>query len=1460
MPRLLDRVPAIFANYVAASFTRGFQQLARILSHLGVAGLSPDFTALRAKGLLVGLVFSIVTLEQMPAQTTRVAGELTTFGTNLTDAVGTAIDGAGNVYVVTSSGAVYKETLNAVTNTYSETLILTTSSGSGSGIAIDHAGTNLLVGTGTGHSLAQYAGSGTTYTFSTNFSGFLGATAPAVDAGENVYVADVGSGVLYKETLSSGTYLQSIIATGFSRPSYITVDTSANVFVSDSGINTIYKVSGNGSTYTTSALGGVGSLSDIAGLGVDSSGNLFIQSASGVVELVLSGTTYTSTPFYSYYGLSLAVSASGTVYLTAADQNVATKLDLGRGYVDFSSTSPGTVSSKTVAFTLLSAGTLGTPTVLTQGQRGYDFTLGDGSTCTGATLTAGSSCTVNVVFNPQASGARLGAVSLTDGDGSIIATEFLGGTGLVPLALFQSTVLGQTLSTSLSEGRGLTVDPAGNVFVANSTAAQILEYPAGSGSPMTLASTGGCTPVGTTVDGAGNVFYTCNSSRNIYELVGGTGPPVPIPVGYPTDDHLGVDAGGNLYTTSFSPGNLFLKVAAGTHIVSVLATAPAGARFVAAINDAAGNIFAPDYYNNILYELPAGSSTLQTLYTGSPMQSPHAIAEDAAGNLYMANSDTGTSGQGTFNLLEFSASNYSLTPSTIAVPGADSLALDSAGNFYTIFANATLARYSRRVLTLAFASTAVGETSAAQTAVLENDGTAPLVISPPSSGTNPSLSANFNFDSSSTCEQISASSATATLPAGSSCTDVITFTPQIVGSVSGALVHTDNSLNSAGATQTVNLTGTATSGMPTVTVPNLSASAGTIITVTATVSGAGAAPTGSLAFQVGSGTTVQATCVVGTGSETCTAAVATKGLSAGPNTITANYVGDVNYSSASGTGTLALAASTFAVVTSSLNPSGFGVQVTMTAKITSEAGVPSGTTSFYDGTASLGTGALDSNGRAVLSIKTLSVGTHLVTVEFSSAGSFTGSTSAVLRQVVTKATGYGNFLSASTASGTYGQSVTFTDTLSAVGGVSATGTVTFYNGSTVLGTGTLSAAGMATLTTAALPVGSDTVTAVYAGDSNFGGSTSNAVIETVIKIPSKSSDSAKGSGVYGAPTVVIMATIPYTGNIAPTGNVTVTDAFANTVSIPVSSCTLETAMIVCRASIATANVPAGTDGLAVSQGADRNYVLSTGSGTLSMSKAPSTTRLSTSGAMATGGDMVLTAQVTSAAGIPTGTVTFLNGTTALGKTVVSTAGTATLNLSNLPTGVINASASYGGDANYLSSTSATLDASIQDFSIAATAGTPSVALASGATAAFTLALTPSAEGFSKTISLTLSGLPSGATFTFSPTTVTPGIQTVDSVLAIQIAKSTQTASALGESSGLALALLGIPFCFTRRARASQKGVHALGAILMLLVGLVGLSGCGMERVPYQGPRTYTVLVTGTSGSVTHSTTVVLNVQ
>ena len=162
------------------------------------------------------------------------------------------------------------------------------------------------------------------------------------------------------------------------------------------------------------------------------------------------------------------------------------------------------------------------------------------------------------------------------------------------------------------------------------------------------------------------------------------------------------------------------------------------------------------------------------------------------------------------------------------------------------------------------------------------------------------------------------------------------------------------------------------------------------------------------------------------------------------------------------------------------------------------AGTASGTVTFKDGATTLGTGTLNGAGVATFTTATLSVGHHTITAVYGGDASFNASTSNTVDQEVQKAD-TATALASSANPSKFGQSVTFTATVTVVapGAGTPTGTVTFKDGATTLGTGTLNGAGVATFTTAALAAGSHYITATFSGDGSFNGSTSSVLKQDV---------------------------------------------------------------------------------------------------------------------------------------------------------------------------------------------------------------------------------------------------------------------------------------------------------------------------------------------------------------------------
>ncbi len=188
---------------------------------------------------------------------------------------------------------------------------------------------------------------------------------------------------------------------------------------------------------------------------------------------------------------------------------------------------------------------------------------------------------------------------------------------------------------------------------------------------------------------------------------------------------------------------------------------------------------------------------------------------------------------------------------------------------------------------------------------------------------------------------------------------------------------------------------------------------------------------------------------------------------------------------------------TTTMLSSSQNPSVYGQPVSLTAVVSSSLGAPpdGDTVTFYQGANVIGTAPLGS-GSAQLTVSTLSGGTtDNVKAIYAGDSSFGKSTSNTVAQQVTQATTTTSLNSSQNPSAA-GQPVTFTAVVAPEYGGTPTGTVSFYNGNTKLGSGALSG-GVASYVATKLALGTDTITAVYNGSIACGSSSSNPLSQVM---------------------------------------------------------------------------------------------------------------------------------------------------------------------------------------------------------------------------------------------------------------------------------------------------------------------------------------------------------------------------
>jgi hypothetical protein len=411
------------------------------------------------------------------------------------------------------------------------------------------------------------------------------------------------------------------------------------------------------------------------------------------------------------------------------------------------------------------------------------------------------------------------------------------------------------------------------------------------------------------------------------------------------------------------------------------------------------------------------------------------------------------------------------------------------------------------------------------------------------------------------------------------------------------------------------------------------------------------------------------------------ATMVTSALPAGSDSVTANYGGELAYAPSTSQPVVQVVnkVATATALTSSPNPSAMGQQVLLNAHVTSTyGGTPTGTVTFSSGTTKLGTGTLG-GGWTGLWTSSLAAGKDSVTAIYGGDANFVGSTSPAAGQTVSKAATTTTVASSANPSNA-DQTVTFTATVAGQYGGTPTGSATFNNGTTKLGTGTLSG-GAATYSTSSLAAGTQSITAVYAGDSGFTGSTSAAISQTVNKNATATALTASPNPSILGQSVTFTATVTSPASVKATGTVT----FLN------GTTTLGTGtMANGKATFSIGSLAVGSASITAVYGGDSAFNGSTSPAVNQVVNldATTTTLASSQNPSSANQTVTFTATVVStSSGKPTGTVTFSAGSNVLGTGAVSSGGKATYATSSLPVGTVSVTATYGGDSSFAGSAS-----------------------------------------------------------------------------------------------------------------------------------------------------------------------------
>jgi streptogramin lyase len=359
----------------------------------------------------------------------------------------------------------------------------------------------------------------------------------------------------------------------------------------------------------------------------------------------------------------------------------------------------------------------------------------------------------------------------------------------------------------------------------------------------------------------------------------------------------------------------------------------------------------------------------------------------------------------------------------------------------------------------------------------------------------------------------------------------------------------------------------------------------------------------------------------------------------------------------------------------------FGQAEMLTATVSSQGGVPTGSITFLDGNTMLGTAPVNADGQAKLTVA-LGVGNHALTASFAGTGGFTNSVSPAVAETVSRAA-TGIALGSSVNPAVTGQTVTFTAAVfvSQPGGGTPTGSVTFEDGNTVLGTVAIGAPGVAKLTTSFATAGNHAITAIYSGDPSFVGSaqTLTEQVNAPAAATTTTLQASTATAVFGQHVLLTVTVSSQAG--VPTGLVTFLDG----------KTVLGTAAVNANGqAFLTVALGIGNHALTASFVSFANFT-----GSISTASSVTVTRAPTFVGLGASANPVLTGQAVTftatvlalapGAGMPTGTVTFKDGGVILGTVAVGAGGKATLPTSVTTAGSHAITAVYNGDTSFLGS-------------------------------------------------------------------------------------------------------------------------------------------------------------------------------
>jgi sugar lactone lactonase YvrE len=1386
-----------------------------------------------------------------------------------------AVDAAQNIYVLNYTGSNWQVVLDAYSaGSYAAPMALTSIPSGGAyplgnplGIAVDASGTLYITDNGNGWVLmATYGGSADSYSLSLVAFAGGGSVAGgdmagiAVDASGKLYITGENGGgydPLYLETPAGAYFVETEIAsTQLASPSAVAIGTNGHIYLADTGnTRVIEEIPSAAANIGTVAVGtpsaaatmlfaftGIQTGITPSVLAQGTPGLEFADAGSGTCTSNGAGFTYDTTTGTNYRdgrnlfcSINVVLNAAfpggrfGAASLVQSGAPIATGFAHGYGtgpQVAFANPPQTQIATSLTTEQGIASDSAGNLYIVDHGTGGIHVVTPGGAIAPLPTT---------AVLNPTSVAVDgAGNVYIADDGTNHIYKETL-----IAGAPGSGTYSESAIATStLSAPDGVAVSGGGNLYIADyGTGLVLKETLTASGYTETTVTSSAPHPLGIAVDGNGNVYVTDGSGSRVLKETPTAGSYVETTIvsSVAAPSGIAVDGGGNLFLTDAATGNILLEsLSGGSYLESVLGTSLTNVPTGVAVDGVGDAFYIAQSVNQLTRSVPTVLGTFPSTQVGQA-SSAQSFAVQNIGNAALSFTVPGTGSNPVLDT-DFSDTVSGNSTCPIVTSSPETLAAGSSCLYSVEFTPTTTGSLSTSMTVLDDSLNAPGATqtvSLSGTALLGTDviafpvadqtyGVAPFAVAATSNSTG-----TFTYAVVSGPATISGSTVTIT-GAGS-----VTLSATQAADVSYAAGTQNVTFNVLPEIPTLAFTvPNQTFGVAPFTLTASSASTGAItyalVSGPATLSGATVTLTGAGTVVLSASQAADAnytavaaqntSFTVAPGTPTLAFTVPNQTFGAAPFTVAA---------SSNSTGTF-----TYAVVTGPATISGSTVTITGAGSVTLSV-----------------TQAANGNYAADTQNVTFAVAAEVPTLAFTvpdqtfgaepfSVAAISASTGTITYAVVSGPAS----ISGSTVTLTGTGSVTLSASQAANGNFASGVQNATFNVALEVPTLTFSVAnqtfGVAPFSVAAISGSTGTITyAVVSGPASISGST--ITITGAGSVTLSASQAANGNYAAGVQNATFNVALEVPSLTFSVANQTFGVAPFSVAATSASTGTITYAVVSGPATISGATVTvtgAGTVTLSATQAANGNYAAGVQNATFSVGLQTPALVFAAIAAQNTDSLPFLI----SASSASTGAIAY---------TVVSGPATltgATVTLTGAGTVVLSATQAAAG--NYAATIATTTFTVTNGFTITPVTGSSTAATTTpGGAATYNISLTPgTGSTFADALTLTISGLPTGATATFSPASIAAGTGATAVKLTVQTSNQASNRDLSFPFKPTLPILLGLmlPLLGTKRARRRLLRCSPL-VLMILLGGVMALAGCGTSSPSYPPAQTYTMVVTAT---------------